>query len=323
MKCIWGTHRHLLENMAPGRLYILAWWGSVVETTEATHSPRSTHTLLSCASPVGDTPLRNSNSALQGCSLPCSNSNHWWLWLESCAGAGLQLVTRHRASAPESWVPPTRLSNTPHRKLISPLKPRADLASMDGGGAGGAEWRFSCHLGTGQRFTEDSAPVLSSSSPPQPAIILGDSIMHVHRVDSANGHQGVMHSGWEWKRSPTFTSQPPAMTCRGSLIKLLLPSVPQLLLCKIGIVMRVHEKIHPKHLCCVWHAGDHFYLHISCHTQDLKVTHKVSGSEILKSNIWPQPMSFQLPQSPAIFSLALSWCPVSRVVHLEHLNLPA
>ena len=126
-----------------------------------------------------------------------------------------------------------------------------------------------------------------------------------------------MNISWEWKRPPTFTSQPPAMTWCDSLIKLLLLSVPWLLLCKIGIV-RFNAKIHPKHSSCVQHVSDHFYLHISCHTLDLKITQKVPGSEILKSNIWPQPSSSQQLESPAVSCLTLPWCPAPWVVHLVH-----
>lgn len=71
-----------------------------------------------------------------------------------------------------------------------------------------------------------------------------------------------------------------------ALSSIFLPSLPQFLICKRGIAMRFCSKIHLKHLAlCLDNVRDHFHLPISSHTLDLMATQKVSGFEILKSNI--------------------------------------
>lgn len=102
--------------------------GSVVKSTEPPTLSGQRTASSNRTVPVRDTPSCDSSTAL---SFPRS---HQWPRPDSDASTGLQLPDaeplHQEAECPE------QKCGMPSRTLISPLKPREDLASVDSGGAG-------------------------------------------------------------------------------------------------------------------------------------------------------------------------------------------
>lgn len=145
--------RRLLENMAPGRLCILAWRRSTVKSTEPPTLPGPCTALLNSKT--------GRHSLLPG--------QQWYFkadpsptLLLTTDGSDLNPMPgvvssyRHRATASRSWVPTRKVSKMPSGRLISPWSPELTWPRGTGVDLARADWCCGYHFGTSQHCTEDS-----------------------------------------------------------------------------------------------------------------------------------------------------------------------
>lgn len=150
--------------MAPGRLYMLVWLRSVVKSTEAPHSPQAMHSPAQWCFFLDDSP-----------SWDCSGNSSRLIppmlhFPSLMAGIWIQCqdqppVTRHRARASGTWPPATQWQIC-QEETYRPLKRRAELTHMGGGGA--CKGRLILSFWYRPTFHRRLSPVWSSSSPLQP-----------------------------------------------------------------------------------------------------------------------------------------------------------
>lgn len=156
--------------MGPGRL-CLGRQGNVRKNTAVTHFPRSMHALLSSAFLIGQALLTNSGaiSRLVPPLLTTDGCDPVILCQGGLSYQAQSLSTRKLAHHQEQI-------NAQARKPIDLLKPKADLTSVDGGGAWGRV-TLQPSLECGPHHTELSPHFTIFLSTPRPAIILADSIV--------------------------------------------------------------------------------------------------------------------------------------------------